>query len=169
MSISCCGWAQPVSQLHAYSRPHAAFVLLGSLFFVLLAGCGGGPKLYKAKGVVNIDGKPTGGVNLMFYKQGTNELTSIAKSDSDGSFSPYTTWENESREGIPAGKYQVAATYPDPKYKPEPTGRLMGGSVADPPDLFKNHYANPSPELTVDIESADSAPVVNLVSKVKKK
>lgn len=135
----------------------------------LLAGCGGGPKLYKVKGTVNVDGKPAGGVNLTFYKQDGGGSPSSAQSQPDGSFSPSTVWENDVREGIPAGKYMVAAVYPDPNPKKAPGGGMMGGSVTDPPDLLKGNYAIPSAELTIDIESDASAPVIELSTKVKKK
>jgi hypothetical protein len=45
----------------------------------------------------------------------------------------------------------------------------MRGSVSDPPDLLKGNYAVPSPELTIEIESDASAPVIELSTKVKKK
>ncbi|MBX3423564.1 MAG: hypothetical protein KF752_18565 [Pirellulaceae bacterium] len=130
---------------------------------IACAGCGGGPKLHKVTGTVNVDGKPAGGVGLTMYKFGTNEFVSSAVSSSDGSFQPFSIWENESLPGIPAGKYSIAATYPDPKFKAPKT--TMGATPPDPPDLFNGKYALASSNVTIEIESDASAPVVELSTK----
>lgn len=135
------------------------------LFIVLgFAGCGGGPKLHKVKGIVNVDSKPTGGVSLTFFKNDTGEYVSSTVSDPDGSFVPYTLWENETYPGIPAGKYKVAASYPDPNHK-EP--KMSMGTPPSPPDLFKNKYSTPSPDISFEITSDESAPVIELSMKKK--
>lgn len=169
MRNSFCTSGRPEVMPHAISLRNTEIMLLVSVFLVLLAGCGGGPKLYKVKGTVNVDGKPAGGVNLTFYNQDGGGSPSSAQSQPDGSFAPSTVWENNVLEGIPAGKYSVSAVYPDPNPKKAPSAGLMRGSVSDPPDLLKGNYAVPSPELTIEIESDASAPVIELSTKVKKK
>lgn len=169
MRNSFCTSDRPEVMPHGISLRNTEIMLLLVVFVVLLAGCGGGPKVFKVKGTVNVDGKPTGGVNLTFYNQDGGGSPSSARSQPDGSFLPSTVWENDVLEGIPAGKYTVAAVYPDPNPKKVPSGGMMGESVSDPPDLLKGNYAVPSPELTIEVESDASTPVIELSTKIKKK
>ena len=113
-----------------------AWLPLGLLVCVL-SGCGkGGPALVEVEGSVNVDGKPTEGVNLIFFpKDKALKLIPSATSDANGKFKLAT----DARNGVPAGSYDITATYPDPAVKPTESQRMQG--LGDPgPDLFNGKY-----------------------------
>ena len=139
-------------------RSHSLLAAAGMLALVSgLSGCGGG--LYNVKGTVTVDGQPAGGVGLLFFSQETNELTATARSEPDGTFSAFT----DVKPGIPAGKYRVAANWPDPNFKAPPA--KFGASPPDPPDLLNGRYMLGKSDLTVEITSASSAPNIELSTK----
>lgn len=108
---------------------------LVALTLTVCIGCNRGPSLYNIEGTVNVDGTPTEGINLLFYKQGQTSASASGVSKAGGALSAVTNGE----PGIEAGDYQVVAIYPDPSVKTEPTAG-MGKPPIDPPDLFKGKY-----------------------------
>lgn len=91
------------------------------------------------KGVVNVDGVPTEGVNLYLYRDG--EFYSPIKDCRTDKEGKYCWSTNLACDGIEPGKYKLAFTY-IPKPKKNDTGV----------DLFKKKYQNPVKnkfELTV--------------------
>ncbi|MBX3423566.1 MAG: carboxypeptidase regulatory-like domain-containing protein [Pirellulaceae bacterium] len=130
-----------------------------SLIWVLsLTGCGS--SLVEVSGTVSVDGKPTPGVNLRFYPQGTqaDAAPSSTTSDEGGSFSLTTNME----PGLPKGSYKVTADWPDPKHKAKQVG--IYSEPDSPRDLLKGKYASssdivfeitgPTKELKVDLTTS---------------
>lgn len=82
------------------------------------------------KGVVNVDGSPTEGVNLYLFRE--NDLNTFVKECRTDKEGKYCWSTNLSCDGIEPGTYLVAFTYV-PKPKKNDTGI----------DLFKRKYQNP--------------------------
>lgn len=134
---------------------------LVTLFFcslmASLIGCSSGPKLYDVQGVVNVDGQPTEGINLLFFKQGNTSAVASGSSKSGGAIKTITNGEI----GIELGKYDVVAIYPDPQYKAPASN--FGQTPPDPPDLFKGKYFKN--KVPVDISSANNKITIDLTMK----
>lgn len=85
--------------------------LVNLLFFCQLTGCGGAKAVQEttvpASGVIKVDGKPLGGVNIRFTP--INDTKSVggawAVTKDDGSFT-VTHWSN--KEGITPGSYTIS-------------------------------------------------------------
>lgn len=112
--------------------------LLPSLCILFLAGCGGGSSLVKVSGKVTVDGVPADGAVLLFHPESSeNTNVSTALADSNGVFSPVTGAD----EGIPAGRYRVTLTWPDPKARAAAGTPQFGQmDTRDPPDLLKGKF-----------------------------
>jgi hypothetical protein len=133
-----------------YSNWIGALVIAVSL----LVGCNKGPRLYDVQGVVNVDGQPTEGLSLLFFKQGQNVASASGRSGAGGAIGTITNGE----KGIELGKYDVAVVYPDPQFKSPPAA--FGQTPPDPPDLFKGKYFKS--KVPVDISSADAKVTIDL-------
>lgn len=99
------------------------------------------------KGVVNVDGVPTQGVNLFLYRDGEfNSPIKDCRTDNEGKYCWST---NLSCDGVEPGKYLLAFTYiPKPKKNDEGV------------DMFKGKYQNPKKnqfELTVVLGTPQEA------------
>ncbi len=133
-----------------YSNCLAVLVIAVSL----LVGCNRGPKLYDIQGVVNVDGQPTEGLTLLFFKQGQSVASASGRTGAGGALGTITNGE----KGIELGKYDVAVAYPDPQFKSPPAN--FGQTPPDPPDLFKGKYFKS--KVAVDISSADAKVTIDL-------
>jgi 5-hydroxyisourate hydrolase-like protein (transthyretin family) len=107
------------------------------------------------KGVVNVDGVPTEGVNLYLFRDGQfNSPIKDCRTDKEGKYCWST---NLACDGIEPGKYFLAFTYiPKPKKNDEGV------------DLFKRKYQNPVKnkfELTVVLGTPQEAMNYDLKSK----
>jgi hypothetical protein len=103
----------------------------------LAAGCGGGEtrvERFPASGMVRVDGKPAGGVQVMLHPaDGIGDLDALkptATSDAEGAFQVGTYGKGD---GAPAGRYKVTLYLP----ASPPTGSnspddLLGGRYLDP-------------------------------------
>jgi hypothetical protein len=129
------------------------FVLLT---LVSLAACNGGPRLVNVKGTVQVDGEPVEGVGLLFFQHESSEIVASAKSEAGGSFKLFTNMN----PGIPEGKYLVAASWPDPSFKPPKMS--MGAAPPDAPDLLNGRYAKTKSDIIVDISSSTPELVIEL-------
>lgn len=128
--------------------------LFATLGLFLMAGCNDGPKLYNIEGVVNVDGTPTEGINLLFFRQGETIACASGQSKAGGAL----TVSSNGEDGIELGNYDIVAIYPDPKFKAPPA--TFGQSPPDAPDLFKSKYfkkkvsvniASGSDKITIDL------------------
>lgn len=137
-----------------YFKSIVALVAVACLFG---AGCNKGPVLIQVKGTAKVDGNGVKGMTLLFHPDdASNKFISSATSGDGGSFSVVT----DTNPGIPAGKYTVTATYPDPSHKPSDTQIMMG--TAEPgKDLLNGRYVAKAKGLKVEIASTslDLAPL----------
>jgi hypothetical protein len=139
--------------------PYFASFAVAALVFVTAVACDRGPRLVKLDGSVQVDGKPTGGVTLLFFDQQSSMAVASARSEEDGSFTPTT----EMKPGIPEGKYRVVASWPDPKFVAPKTS--MGQSPPEPPDLLNGRYALGKTDVLMDASAASPKAVVELKTK----
>lgn len=107
------------------------------------------------KGVVNVDGVPTEGVNIYLFRDGEyTSWVSECRTDKEGKYCWST---NLACDGIEPGKYKLAFTYvPKPKKNDEGV------------DVFKRRYQNPQRnpfELTVVQGAPQEAANYDLKSK----
>lgn len=136
------------------------------------AGCDRGPvpptlnvKTYPLKGKLLVDGRPARNATIMFYPissqaaspttlnaAGAPRLLIGATVNSDGDFEVRT---NGISDGLPEGKYRLAASWPDPRVVPNLDGDREGR------DLVPQRYRAPETSgLEVTVPSADGAPLV---------
>ncbi|HEX5442782.1 MAG TPA: carboxypeptidase-like regulatory domain-containing protein [Pirellulales bacterium] len=122
--------------------------LVGCVAVALLAtGCGGGrgTKTYPVKGTVTLQGQPLADVVVSFYpEQGSRPPSGMT--DAEGAFALSTF---ESKDGAPAGRYQVAIHEPAPE--------MAEGDYSLPPEKpprFPVKYTNPrESELVAEVKS----------------
>jgi hypothetical protein len=118
---------------------------------LLLPGCGSGPRLYDIPGSITVDGQPADGATLLFHPEDLKKIpwTSTANVDPDGTFKVIT----DMKPGIPAGKFKVTLTWPDPSQKPS-AGSIASGSTEDPPDMLKGAFASTNKsDLSIEVTS----------------
>jgi hypothetical protein len=129
------------------------YVFLCASFAVLLpilSGCSKGPRLIQVKGTVKIDGKGTSGVTMLFHPEDkANPYVSSALSEENGSFTIVT----DTNPGIPAGKYKVTATYPDPAHKPSQS-EIMQGLAEPGKDMLGGRFASKEKGLVLEVTSS---------------
>ncbi|MDY3557367.1 carboxypeptidase-like regulatory domain-containing protein [Gemmata sp. JC717] len=128
------------------SRSAAVLALLTCL---LLVGCGSsGPKKYRVTGTVKYKGEP--------LKTGTITFRSIDGQHNGAGTIAGGSYDIPEVSGLPAGKYQVTISSPDPKApQAAAAGGMPGDSSAIPKDLFPAKY-NTSTELSAEIKSDGS-------------
>jgi hypothetical protein len=135
-------------------------------------GCDRGPappplnvKTYPLKGKLLVGGKPARNATIMFYPihsqaASPTSLNAVdaprlligATANSDGEFEVRTNGIND---GLPEGKYRLAASWPDPKVVPNRDGDREGK------DLIPQRYRAPETSgLEVTVPSLDGAPLV---------
>ena len=126
-----------------------------------VAGCGkGGEKQYPVSGTVTVDGKGGDGVLLLFHPEKTTGDVGAATSDANGKYNAvYKT-----KPGLPAGKYKVTASWPDPAKRNIPVSM---GATPDIPDLLRSRYAiRDRSEITVEVSaSTKDLPPIELTTK----
>jgi hypothetical protein len=88
-------------RLGPYSRLVVGFLLVA----VLCAGCGTGPKLVKATGIVKYKGKPVPGADVLMMSDASGG-PSMGRTDDQGRFSLTT----DGKAGAWVGSYRVAIT-----------------------------------------------------------
>lgn len=121
-----------------------------------LSGCNSGPSLIEIKGKVNVDGKPTEGVGLLFFDRESQAIVASAKTGPGGEFTVMTN----DKPGMPEGSYTVAASWPDPNFKAPPTS--FGASPEPAPDLFKGKYIKTKSDIVLEVNSSTADPVFEL-------
>lgn len=124
------------------------------LVFTGMSGCDRGPRLVNLKGSVVVDGQPAEGVNLIFFHADSKQPVATGRSESGGSFQPVT----DMHQGIPEGKYLVAATWPDPSFKAPKMS--MGADAPEPQDLFKGRYVQTKSDIVIDVTSSTTESVI---------
>jgi hypothetical protein len=103
-----------------------------------LAGCGGDGKIarYPVQGGVNIDGKPTAGVMVIFCPTDgppdVQKLRPTGITGADGKFQLISVTPND---GAPAAHYKVLIQWPAGTGKPDAAGNVAGGE-----DRLHNRY-----------------------------
>ena len=132
-----------------------ALIVIGSI-----VGCGGGTSLTPAEGDVSVDGKAVEGVVLLFHPEAGNGPVTSAVSDAAGHYK-FTT---DMKPGIPPGKYQVTAMWPEPL---PPNAKISMSGPPDQPDLLKGRYAaRANSKLTAEIKSdTKTIPKIELTTK----
>ena len=132
-----------------------ALLVIGSI-----VGCGGGTSLTPAEGDVSVDGKAVEGVVLLFHPEAGNGPVPSAVSDAAGDFK-FTT---DMKPGIPPGKYQVTAMWPEPL---PPNAKISMSGPPDQPDLLKGRYAaRANSKLTAEIKAdTKTIPKIELTTK----
>jgi hypothetical protein len=130
----------------SYSR---ALALAGIASLLSVAGCGGDGKVarYPVNGSVNIDGKPTAGVMLIFCPtDGSPEVQKLRPSgftNPDGKFQLISITPND---GAPAAHYKVLIQWP----AGSPSG---GGTIRNGADRLRGRYMNlENSPFTVEIK-----------------
>jgi hypothetical protein len=122
---------------HRLSRPvrvaARTAVVLGLL---AAASCSSGSaELNSVTGKVLVNGQPAAGAFVMFIPEAGGSTPSTGIAGADGTF----TLATGSGKGVPAGKYVVTVTVPDPKKKVSDAQKMMG--MDDAPDLLGGRYA----------------------------
>lgn len=105
-----------------------------ALATALATGCGNsGPKLYKVRGTVLVDGKPAGEALVFLHRAGRNnpnEPVPYGRANADGVFVVTTT---ETGDGAQEGEYVLTVVWPDMSKAPDGNGER--------PDLLGSTYA----------------------------
>lgn len=127
-----------------------------------LAGCGGpaSEKLYPVTGRVTVDGKAPDGVVLLFHREGAASDVGTGTTDSSGSYKVVF----KTNPGLPAGKFKVTASWPDPAKRNAPVSM---GATPDIPDLLRSRYAmRDRSEMSVEVSaSTTELPTIELSTK----
>ncbi|MFM7520738.1 MAG: hypothetical protein ACKO9B_09760 [Planctomycetota bacterium] len=127
-----------------------------------LAGCGGpaSEKLYPVTGRVTVDGKAPDGVVLLFHREGAASDVGTGTTDSSGSYKVVF----KTNPGLPAGKFKVTASWPDPAKRNAPVSM---GATPDIPDLLRSRYAmRDRSEMSVEVgASTKELPTIELSTK----
>jgi hypothetical protein len=116
--------------------------------FLLLVGCGSsGTARYRVTGKVKYKGEPlkTGTITFRSIDGLHNGAGNIVNGD----------YDLPAVSGLPAGKYQVTISSPDPKGPAAPAGDMPGDSSALPKDLLPAKY-NTSTELSAEVKAESS-------------
>ena len=79
-------------------------------------GCGGGPKLYPATGMVTMDGEPFAGCTIMFTPTDGIGASAVAVTEDNGSFEVQTTSGTKIGIGMLAGNYSVTFSKVEQKW-----------------------------------------------------
>lgn len=127
-----------------------------------LAGCGGpgSEKLYPVTGRVTVDGKAPDGVVLLFHREGAAGDVGTGTTDSSGVYKAIF----KTKPGLPAGKFKVTASWPDPAKRNAPVSM---GATPDIPDLLRSRYAmRDRSEMSVEVSaSTTELPTIELSTK----
>lgn len=127
-----------------------------------LAGCGGAAseKLYPVTGRVTVDGKASEGVVLLFHREGAPGEVGTGTTDSSGAYKVVF----KTNPGLPAGKFKVTASWPDPAKSKIPVSM---GATPDIPDLLRSRYAmRDRSDLSVEVgASTKELPTIELTTK----
>jgi len=119
-------------------------------FAVALAGCGSGPKLVKAGGIVKYKNALIPGADVVFVPEGDGQ-TAIGKTDEQGRFTLMTGGQ----PGAMAGGYKVSITAARPKRAVSESEAVAMSSeqiAANREDLVPVKYNNPvSSELIATV------------------
>jgi len=136
-----------------------------ALFFPLLAGCGGKPKLAPVQGTVTLDGAPLKNGSITFESPGNRPATAKIV---DGKIVEATTFEPN--DGVAVGSHKVAisaneeaasAVAANPGDSINPGANYMGGK-----SIIPARYNNPeTSQLTAEIKPGDNGVEFKLTSK----
>src|SRR5690348_14301913 len=80
------------------------------------SGCGG-PRRYKVRGTLTMDGKPISSAEISVFPEGGKGQPATTMSKQDGSFSLWTMYNHPDGEGVWSGQYKMTVKreeYPDP-------------------------------------------------------
>lgn len=104
-----------------------------SIAAAFAAGCdGSGPKLYKVRGTVQVDGKPASDALVFLHRQGRsnlNEPVPYGRANANGEFVVTSVVEGD---GALAGDYVITVAWPDMSKAPNGNGER--------PDLLRGTY-----------------------------
>jgi hypothetical protein len=141
------------------SRVRHTFPVVVAL--ALLAGCGGGAKIYPTSGKVTVNGTPAAGALVILHQVGnpdTMDKKPSGLTKEDGTFVLNT---NTADDGAAAGEYYVTVIWAG---KPKPAGQPKGLAGTDDerggdaPDQLKGKYRDPkSSGLKVTIKPERNA------------
>lgn len=121
-----------------------------ALLIALLTGCGSSePKRYPVKGTVQYKGAPVPLGTISFIPEG-----SVAPAG--GVEIKNGAYEFPPALGLPAGKYKVSISYPDPKgAAPQPKEGEAPGASREVKELLPEKY-NGATELTAEVKPVGS-------------
>jgi hypothetical protein len=147
--------------LQEHGRALLGLVLVGLL---ATAGCGDGKiRRYPINGSVNVDGKPTAGVMVIFCPVGGSEelqkMRPFGITEADGKFQLTSV---QRADGAPLGQYKVLMNWPEQSRGPSRDGIQEMG-----PDRLQGRYMNLNKcQFTVDVKSgANDLPPFELRSR----
>lgn len=137
------------TQLHGLTLlwPGRLLVSLGTLFMIVVAGCGGSdadhPPTYETTGTVTLDGKPVEGAHVTYRGEGDPVQIAYGTTDAEGHFT-LTTFENG--DGAVEGNYAVKIMKLEEKTGGAEAGSVPpGGPTAAPPppkSLIPKQYSS---------------------------
>lgn len=131
-------------------KSFSRFALLSLLTSSLLSasiGCGAsGPKRYKVTGTASYKGSPIPNGAITFLPEDPATGAMGGAPIKDGKF------EIPQQNGLIAGKYKVAITYPDPKGTPPPKEGDAPGESREVRDLLPAEY-NRDTKLRAEVKS----------------
>jgi hypothetical protein len=140
-----------------------ATLYLGAAGILAVTGCGDGKiGRNKINGSVNVDGKPTGGVMVIFCPVGGSpELQKMRPFGFTGNDGKFELTSVEKGDGAPEGQYKVLMQWPGTSGDARDGGGTMG------PDKLKGRYMNlEKSQFTVDVEpGTNDLPPFELKSK----
>ena len=131
-------------------KSNCSLLLLASILYIGLGGCGSSPRLVPVSGSVTVNGKPAEGAIVMFHPTDPAVATASAVAEADGTFKIVSGGE----PGLLVGKYQVTVMWPDPTKQPT-QAQIMMGTAEPGPDLLKGKYSSKAvTKLTADITAS---------------
>lgn len=116
------------------------FVWAGMASLLVATGCGGDGKVPRSpvNGSVNIDGKPTAGVMLIFCPtDGSPEIQKLRPSGTTGPDGKFQLISITPNDGAPAAHYKVLIQWPSGSSTPSASGMVGGGE-----DRLRGRYMN---------------------------
>src|SRR5262245_36595508 len=128
------------------SRFHIPFVLFFLCSAVLVAGCSSEAKRHKVTGTVNYKGSPIKEGSVSFTPEAANTGTVGGAPVKDGRF------EIPAANGLTAGKYKVAFSYPDPKGRASAESGDAPGVSGEAKELLPTKYTTQT-ELRAEVKS----------------
>lgn len=145
--------------LRPLDPPRIAIALACLIAASALAGCGEDDRIpvHPASGLVSVDGRPVGGVEVRLYPDDRpGDLDAprpYATTDDDGRFVLGTFGDGD---GAPAGSYRITLFWPDVPPGPTPPNDRLGGRYANPEQTdFRADIAEGANDLgTLSAESA---------------